>query len=43
MKVCTGCDLAKALRKVNLPADEAKAWHRDLKIARKALKAPLVR
>lgn len=37
-KVCTGRDLAEALRKVQLSADEARAWSRDLKKARKALK-----
>jgi len=39
-KVCTGRDLAQALSKVRLPEDEAKAWHRHLLAARKALKAP---
>jgi hypothetical protein len=38
--VCTGRDLANALRKFKLTADEAKAWRRDLKVARKALRAP---
>jgi antitoxin (DNA-binding transcriptional repressor) of toxin-antitoxin stability system len=37
-KVCLGRDLAKALRKVELPTDEAVAWNRDLKKARKRLK-----
>jgi antitoxin (DNA-binding transcriptional repressor) of toxin-antitoxin stability system len=29
-KVCTGRDLAEALAKTNLSADQARAWHRDL-------------
>jgi len=39
-KVCLGRDLADALAKAELPADEARAWYRDLRTARKALKAP---
>jgi len=39
-KVCTGRDLAEALREVRLPEAEAKAWRRDLRKARKFLKAP---
>jgi len=39
-KICTGRDLADALAKVALPADEAVAWHDDLQSARKALKSP---
>ncbi len=39
-KVCTGRDLASSLSKVDLPVEEAKAWSRDLRNARKALKAP---
>lgn len=39
-KVCRGRDLAEALGKIELPADEAVAWHRDLRTARKTLKAP---
>jgi antitoxin (DNA-binding transcriptional repressor) of toxin-antitoxin stability system len=39
-KVCTGRDLAKALAKTKLSEDEAAAWGRDLKAARKILKAP---
>ncbi len=39
-KVCTGRDLADALAKTKLSDDEAKAWHRDLRNARKTLKAP---
>jgi antitoxin (DNA-binding transcriptional repressor) of toxin-antitoxin stability system len=39
-KVCLGRDLAEVLRKVELPAEEARAWNRDLKVARKHLKQP---
>ena len=39
-KTCTGKQLANALRKVDLTAEEAKAWHRDLKAGRKMLKPP---
>ncbi len=38
-KVCLGRDLARVLRRVELPADEAVAWNRDLKKARKRLKS----
>jgi prevent-host-death family protein len=37
-KICLGRDLARALREVDLPTDEAVAWNRDLKKARKSLK-----
>ena len=37
-KVCLGRDLAKVLRRVELSTDEAVAWNRDLKKARKSLK-----
>ncbi len=37
-KICLGRVLAKVLRKVDLPTDEAVAWNRDLKKARKSLK-----
>jgi antitoxin (DNA-binding transcriptional repressor) of toxin-antitoxin stability system len=37
-KICLGRDLAEVLRKVDLPTDEAVAWNRDLKKARKSLK-----
>jgi len=37
---CTGPELAEALRKVDLSESEARAWHRDLTAARKALKPP---
>ena len=39
-KGCTGPELAEALRKVDLSETEARAWHRDLMAARKALKPP---
>ena len=39
-KVCTGRDLAQALAAVELPAAEAAAWHKDIKVGRKALKPP---
>ena len=42
-KICLGRDLAEALSKADLPADEAKAWRRDLRKARKALKPPASR
>jgi antitoxin (DNA-binding transcriptional repressor) of toxin-antitoxin stability system len=37
-KIHTAGDLAKALSKVELSEEEAKAWNRDLRRARKALK-----
>ena len=40
-KVCTGRDLAEALAKAKLTEEEAQAWRRDLKNARKTLKTPL--
>lgn len=39
-KVCRGRDLAELLRKIKLPAEEAKAWSRDLHEGRKRLKPP---
>jgi antitoxin (DNA-binding transcriptional repressor) of toxin-antitoxin stability system len=39
-KVCTGRDLAEALREVRLSDEEAKAWRRDLKNGHKILKPP---
>jgi antitoxin (DNA-binding transcriptional repressor) of toxin-antitoxin stability system len=38
-KVCLGRNLAKALARTELP-DEARAWRRDLRTARKSLKVP---
>ena len=39
-KACQGRALAATLAASQLPADEAKAWQRDMHRARKALKAP---
>ncbi len=39
-KVCTGRDLAELLSKTDLPQNEARAWRRDLRTARRRLKAP---
>ena len=39
-KVCAGLELAEAVAGVELPEGEAKAWRRDLLMARKALKKP---
>lgn len=39
--VCPGKDLAEALAKTELSAEEARAWHRDISEARKTLKAPI--
>lgn len=39
-KVCTGSELAEAVAQTELPESEVKSWRRDLKIARKKLKAP---
>jgi hypothetical protein len=38
--VCQGGQLAAALAKTKLSDEEARAWARDLKSARKRLKAP---
>lgn len=38
-KVCVGRDLAEVLAKAKLNESEARAWHRNLKAARKVLKA----
>ncbi len=37
-KRCTGRELAEALGAVQLPVAEARAWHRDLRAARKTVK-----
>lgn len=42
-KVCAGRDLAEALAKTGLPENEARAWRRDLREARKRLKPPAVK
>jgi len=39
-KVCFGRDLAKLLAEPELSPDEARAWRRDLRNARKAAKLP---
>ncbi len=39
-RLCHGSDLAAALAGIDLSAAEARAWQRDLKAARKKLKAP---
>ena len=39
-KVCLGRDLAEVLAKTELPDREARAWRRDLQMARKTLKTP---
>jgi antitoxin (DNA-binding transcriptional repressor) of toxin-antitoxin stability system len=39
-KVCSNRDLAAILRGNELPPDEARAWYRELRAARRALKAP---
>jgi antitoxin (DNA-binding transcriptional repressor) of toxin-antitoxin stability system len=39
-KVCAGRDLAEALAETGLPESEARAWRRDLRAARRRLKAP---
>ncbi len=39
-KVCSGRDLAEALAKTDLPENEARAWRRELRTARRRLKAP---
>ena len=38
--VCRGSDLAEALASAELSDEEARAWKRDLKAARKKLKPP---
>lgn len=39
-RTCRGKDLAEALAALTLSAAAARAWQRDLKAARKKLKAP---
>ena len=39
-KRCSGRDLAEALAGTELSDEEARAWHRDLKAARKSIKTP---
>ncbi len=40
-KHCTGRDLAEALARAELPAEEARRWHRDLTAARNNLRSPV--
>jgi antitoxin (DNA-binding transcriptional repressor) of toxin-antitoxin stability system len=40
-KICTGHDLSEAFAAVELTEEESKAWRRDLRSARKTLKAPV--
>jgi len=37
-KVCTGSQLAEALRKIELTVEEARSWRKDLRRGRKVLK-----
>jgi antitoxin (DNA-binding transcriptional repressor) of toxin-antitoxin stability system len=39
-RVCTGRELAEAMDKAELSAEEARAWHKDLTVARRRLTAP---
>lgn len=39
-KACSGSDLAEILARTELPKETARAWRRDLKAARQALKHP---
>jgi antitoxin (DNA-binding transcriptional repressor) of toxin-antitoxin stability system len=39
-KVCTGDELAEILANIGLQDEEAKAWRRELRSARKVLKVP---
>jgi antitoxin (DNA-binding transcriptional repressor) of toxin-antitoxin stability system len=40
-KICTAGDLADVLEKAHLSEENARAWRRDLKAARKRLKPPV--
>ena len=42
-KRCTGRILAEALAVAGLSGEEARDWHRDLRSARKILKAPVAK
>jgi len=42
-KTCTGRDLAEALADLNLSPENARAWRKDLRRARKMLKPPVDR
>ena len=39
-KRCTGRDLVEALATAELPVEEARDWHRELRTARKGLQSP---
>jgi len=39
-KVCTGAELAEALKGFELPEAEARAWNKELRESRKKLKSP---
>ena len=39
-KCCTGRELAAALARADLSAEDARDWHRDLRAARKTLHTP---
>jgi len=39
-RVCFGRDLAAIVAQAELPPDEARAWHGDVRTGRKTLKAP---
>ena len=39
-RVCTGRELAKAIGKADLSAGEARAWQKDIAVARRRLAAP---
>lgn len=39
-RVCSGRDLAEVLAKTELPEETARAWRRDLQMARQSLKRP---
>jgi prevent-host-death family protein len=39
-RVCTGRDLAEALNKAELSVEEARAWQKDLAVARRRFTVP---
>jgi antitoxin (DNA-binding transcriptional repressor) of toxin-antitoxin stability system len=39
-RVCTGRDLAEAMDKAEISAEEARAWQKDLAVARRRLTDP---
>ncbi len=40
VRVCSGRDLARVLAKTDLTPETARAWRRDLQVARKRLRPP---